>query len=104
MKEVAIVNYGAGNLGSLINAIEFLNYKVIILDKPKTNRFFSHIILPGVGAFGTLAKNLVKLKFKDYLIEHKERQKKSLSYFKKILNSYSVASLLHSHYRFAIIF
>jgi glutamine amidotransferase len=78
MKEVAIVNYGAGNLGSLINAIEFLNYKVIILDKPKTNRLFSHIILPGVGAFGTLAKNLVKLKFKDYLIEHKERQKKIL--------------------------
>lgn len=78
MKEVAIVNYGAGNLGSLINAIEFLNYKVIILDKPKTNKFFSHIILPGVGAFGALAKNLAKLKFKDYLIEHKERQKKIL--------------------------
>lgn len=78
MKEVAIVNYGAGNLGSLINAIEFLNYKVIILDKPKKNKFFSHIILPGVGAFGALAKNLVKLKFKDYLIEHKERQKKIL--------------------------
>ena len=35
MKEVAIINYGAGNLGSLINAIENLNFKPIILNKPE---------------------------------------------------------------------
>ena len=33
MKEIAIINYGVGNLASLINAIEFLKFKPIILDK-----------------------------------------------------------------------
>ena len=30
MKEVAIINYGAGNLASLINAIENLSFKPVI--------------------------------------------------------------------------
>ena len=38
MKEVAIINYGAGNLGSLINAIENLNFKPIILNKPEKKK------------------------------------------------------------------
>mgnify|MGYP001158145630 FL=1 len=66
MKEVAIINYGAGNLGSLINAIENLNFKPIILNKPEKKNY-SHIILPGVGNFGKLSKNLFELGFKDYL-------------------------------------
>ena len=35
MKEVAIINYGAGNLASLINAIENLSFKPVILNKPE---------------------------------------------------------------------
>ena len=61
MKEVAIINYGAGNLASLINAIENLNFKPIILEKPKKKKLFSHIILPGVGAFGKLVFGFVNL-------------------------------------------
>ena len=68
MKEIAIINYGAGNLASLINAIEFLKFKPIILDKP-SNKKFSHIFLPGVGNFGKLSENLRQLGFDDYLKE-----------------------------------
>ena len=74
MKEVAIINYGAGNLGSLINAIENLNFKPIILNKPEKKNY-SHIILPGVGNFGKLSKNLFELGFKDYLEEAKNKKK-----------------------------
>ncbi len=74
MKEVAIINYGAGNLASLINAIENLNFKPIILEKPERKKLFSHIILPGVGAFGKLARNLIDLGFKDYLEENNQKE------------------------------
>ena len=72
MNKVGIINYGAGNIASLINAIEYLGYKPVILDKPEKNYDFSHLILPGVGAFGKLSKNLNQLGFNEYLIKNKE--------------------------------
>lgn len=72
MKKVAIIDYGAGNTASLINAIKFINFEPIILKKP-THQNFSHIILPGVGAFGKLAKNLKNFGFDQYLIENKKK-------------------------------
>ena len=38
----------AGNIGSIINAIEHLEHIPIVLDKPNKNESYSHIILPGV--------------------------------------------------------
>ena len=72
MKKVAIINYGAGNLASLINAVDYLGYNTVVLDRPKKNYDFSHIILPGVGNFGKLSDNLNKLGFNDYLIKNRE--------------------------------
>ena len=34
MREVAIIDYGAGNIGSIVNAIEYLNYKPVIIKNP----------------------------------------------------------------------
>ena len=48
MKKVAIINYGAGNLASLINAVDYLGYNTVVLDRPKKNYDFSHIILPKI--------------------------------------------------------
>ena len=62
MKKIAIIDYGAGNTASLINAIEYLNFQPVILKKPN-EQSFSHIILPGVGAFGKLSENLKKIWF-----------------------------------------
>ena len=41
--EIAIIDYGAGNLGSLINALKYLDYSVEIINKPSKKKF-SHII------------------------------------------------------------
>tara|TARA_Y100000022_G_scaffold166188_1_gene150651 strand:- start:435 stop:1046 length:612 start_codon:yes stop_codon:yes gene_type:complete len=68
MKEVAIIDYGAGNIGSLFNAIEYLNFKPIIIKNP-TEKNYSHILLPGVGSFGRLSNNLKKLSLDQYIFE-----------------------------------
>ena len=57
-KKVGIIEYGAGNLGSIYNALNFLEFNVKIISNPSEIRNFSHLILPGVGSFGKLANNL----------------------------------------------
>ena len=42
MKKIAIINYGAGNIASLINAIRHLNFDPVVLEKPEKNNNFSH--------------------------------------------------------------
>ena len=51
-KKVGIIDYGAGNLGSIYNAIKYLNAPTEIIASPKNIDRFSHLILPGVGSFG----------------------------------------------------
>ncbi len=68
MKEVAIIDYGAGNMASIINSLEYLGRKVKIL-KEATDIHYSHIILPGVGSFGKLSDNLKRLNFDKYIRE-----------------------------------
>ena len=52
---IVIVDYGSGNLCSVFNALELvktINDEVIISNNPHHLESASHIILPGVGAFG----------------------------------------------------
>jgi len=69
MKEIAIIDYGAGNMASIINSLEYLGRKVKIL-KEATDTHYSHIMLPGVGSFGKLSDNLKTLNFDKYIIEN----------------------------------
>mgnify|MGYP000913617614 CR=1 FL=1 len=57
---IAIIDYGAGNIKSVINAFDFLDKKCTLVSKPENLKDYSHIVLPGVGAFGEAMK---KLKF-----------------------------------------
>lgn len=49
---VAIINYELGNLRSVQNALEFLGGECFVAQEPKELARASHILLPGVGAFG----------------------------------------------------
>ena len=73
MKKVGIINYSAGNIASIINAINHLDFLPVVIDKPENNFHFYHIILPGVGNFGRLANNLLNLGFHDYLDKNKKK-------------------------------
>lgn len=49
---IAIINYELGNLRSVENAVRFLGYDAVIAGHPGELEVATHIILPGVGAFG----------------------------------------------------
>src|SRR3989344_1167305 len=49
--KIAIVDYGVGNLYSLIRAFEFFGLKTIITEDTKELKEADAIILPGVGSF-----------------------------------------------------
>lgn len=53
-----IIDYGAGNLRSVANAVESLGFKPRILDSPEGFEDLTHVILPGVGSFGDSMQEL----------------------------------------------
>jgi len=61
-RTVTIVDYGAGNLRSVTNAISKLGYQPRITNCPGDILNARSIILPGVGAAGDTMKNLNELK------------------------------------------
>src|SRR5574344_1102034 len=50
---IAIINYGLGNLGSIVNMLKVIGEKTIITDDVNEIDKADKIILPGVGAFDT---------------------------------------------------
>lgn len=50
-KKVTLLDYGLGNILSVIRACEFNGYEVKIIDNGNSIDFSSPVILPGVGAF-----------------------------------------------------
>ncbi len=57
---IAVIDYGAGNLKSITNALDFLNVKYEVTDKAKDIEKADKIIFPGVGSFGDCIKSLRK--------------------------------------------
>ena len=55
---VAIVDYGVGNLFSLRSSFAAIGAEAVVTADPDVIRSASHILLPGVGAFGDAAKKL----------------------------------------------
>ena len=53
---IAIIDYGAGNLHSVKNALDFLNAESIVTGDSETILNADKVILPGVGAFGDAMK------------------------------------------------
>jgi len=50
--KVCILDYGSGNVASVYNLIKRLGYDINVSNKPTDIKKSSHLILPGVGAFG----------------------------------------------------
>jgi glutamine amidotransferase len=58
---IAIIDYGAGNLRSVINAITALGYQAVITSRPEEILQAKAVFLPGVGAGGDTMIGLQKL-------------------------------------------
>ena len=50
--KVALIDYGAGNLRSVANALRELGVEPVIAASPDAMEGATHLILPGVGSFG----------------------------------------------------
>lgn len=74
MIKIGIINVGHANYHSIINAIKFCGYDYELIDKP-IKKDISHLILPGVGDFGTIAKKLRKTSLDKYIFSHIEKQR-----------------------------
>ncbi len=57
---IAVVDYGRGNLFSIGQALRHLGCEFETTDDPGRIRRASHVILPGVGAFGDAMANLAE--------------------------------------------
>lgn len=65
--KIVIVDYGVGNLASLINLLSKFEYEITISNKKNVLKNADCIILPGVGNFTEAIKNLKKNKIFLYL-------------------------------------
>ncbi len=55
---LCIIDYGIGNLRSMEKACEAVGAEVVRSDDPAAIRAASHVVLPGVGAFGACASEI----------------------------------------------
>ena len=72
---IAIIDYGVGNLQSVINSLKFIGADAIITSDKNKIADASHIILPGVGAFGSAMENLKKFEFVDLIKDEIQKGK-----------------------------
>ena len=73
--KVCILDYGSGNVASVYNLLSRLNYKAIISNDSSDIKGSSHIILPGVGAFGASIER-IRNKIEISLLEDEVKIKK----------------------------
>jgi len=57
---ITIIDYGAGNIKSVQNALDYLGVQSRVTSKPEDIEQAERIIFPGVGSFGFMMDNLKK--------------------------------------------
>jgi imidazole glycerol-phosphate synthase subunit HisH len=64
---IGVIDYGMGNLRSVLNAVEHLGGDAVLVSSPADADQAEKLILPGVGAFGVGMQNLDRLGFAEAL-------------------------------------
>ena len=72
---IAIIDYGMGNLRSVQKGFEAVGHDAVVTRDPSTIAKASHVVLPGVGAFGDCMGNLHRYKLTDSIYQSIESQK-----------------------------
>ena len=75
MKNIGIICAGPANYLSICNAIKKTGHKPILIKNNKTKENFSHLILPGVGSFGAVIKEINKKRLLKLIIKHIKSKK-----------------------------
>lgn len=64
---IAIIDYGIGNIGSVLNALKFLNFEAKVTSNKEEILAADKVILPGVGAFSDAMNNFIKQGFDEVI-------------------------------------
>lgn len=75
-KNIAIIDYGMGNIGSVFNSLTMLGAKAFISSNAKELKAADAYIFPGVGAFPQAMQNLEKLDLLHFLDEQIQKEQK----------------------------
>ena len=70
MSDVAIVDYGINNVRSVRNAVEYCGFNPVVTHEAGAIADASHVILPGVGAFGDAMANIRARGIEEMLDRH----------------------------------
>jgi len=76
---LSIINYGLGNIQSLKNALYKCGYDAKVTNDISDIKNSQTILLPGVGNFGYAVDQLNKLKLKEAIIDHANKNKKIIA-------------------------
>lgn len=68
-RQIALIDYGIGNLRSVQKALEHVGAAVVLTDDPQTILNAEKVVLPGVGAFGDGMKGLQARKLAEVVKE-----------------------------------
>ncbi len=66
---IGVIDYGMGNLGSVVNALRFLEQDVRLIERREEADRCQSLILPGVGAFGDCMEHLKEHGFVELIRE-----------------------------------
>lgn len=66
---IGVINYGVGNLGSIINMLRVIGAKANVVSSPEELSQSDKLILPGVGSFDTGMNSLIKAGLVPYILE-----------------------------------
>ena len=61
--KICLIDLGSGNVGSVKNILKYLNVDFCVTNTESDIKKSSHLILPGVGSFGSLMKKIIDTKF-----------------------------------------
>lgn len=67
---IGIINYQAGNLRSVSNALNHINVDNTILENPCNQDKISSLLLPGVGSFYSAMKSIKKQSWDHFIQDH----------------------------------
>lgn len=72
---IAIVDYGVGNLFSLVSSFNAIGADVVVTDDADKIRSADKIVLPGVGAFADAKEKLIKSGLEDVVVSEARKGK-----------------------------
>lgn len=72
---IAIIDYGVGNLFSLVSSLREIGIDAVVTSDKKVIESADKIILPGVGAFGDASKKLFSSGLADVIKQEAEKNK-----------------------------